>query len=67
MGDFFEFIRSLIIKGLVACILYVVFGVIALIIFGDDAQLSMTGSGIVFVAIVVLSVIIGDKISNKMR
>ena len=67
MDNFFEVIRSFIIKAVVAGVIYLAFGVVSLAISGDDAQLSPAASLTALVVIVVLANIIGEKISRRKK
>ena len=65
MDDFFEFMQTLIIRGVIAIILYFVFGMAWLVIFGDHTQAPAIVSIIVLVVIVVLATKIEEKFSKR--
>ena len=67
MNGFFEFLRSFVIKAVIAAVIYFAFGTAALAISGDDTPLSSTESLIAFVVIVISANIIGGKISCRKK
>ena len=69
MNDFFKFlfkfILSILIKSTIAFAICCVFALVYMAIFGDDAELPMIGSILLFAGSIVASNVIVSKFSHK--